>query len=63
MGPFLYGWIPVDRKTGTIYYKKSFGVLKKNEILGIFPDGGVNETILEILKTVQSIYQQLEKHQ
>ena len=45
--PFLYGWIPVDRKKlapSTI--KRAIAVLKKNEILGIFPDGGVNETIL-----------------
>ena len=45
--PFLYGWIPVDRKKlapSTI--KRALEVLKKNEILGIFPDGGVNETIL-----------------
>ena len=45
--PFLYGWIPVDRKKlapSTI--KRALGVLKKNEILGIFPDGGVNDTIL-----------------
>ncbi len=45
--PFLYGWIPVDRKKlapSTI--KRALAVLKKNEILGIFPDGGVNDTIL-----------------
>ncbi len=45
--PFLYGWIPVDRKKlapSTI--KKALSVLKSNQILGIFPDGGVNNTIL-----------------
>ncbi|MAL64590.1 MAG: hypothetical protein CMF94_00655 [Candidatus Marinimicrobia bacterium] len=45
--PFLYGWIPVDRKKlapSTI--KRALNALKENEILGIFPDGGVNETIL-----------------
>ncbi len=45
--PFIYGWIPVDRKKlapSTI--KKALEVLKKEEILGIFPDGGVNDTIL-----------------
>ena len=45
--PFLYGWIPVDRKKlapSTI--KKALSVLKSNQILGIFPDGGVNDTIL-----------------
>ena len=45
--PFLYGWIPVDRKNlapSTI--KQAISVLKSGEILGIFPDGGVNATIL-----------------
>ena len=45
--PFIYGWIPVDRKQlapSTI--KRALEVLKKKEVLGIFPDGGVSETIL-----------------
>ena len=45
--PFIYGWIPVDRKQlapSTI--KRALEVLKKEEVLGIFPDGGVSETIL-----------------
>ena len=45
--PFLYGWIPVDRtKLAPSTIKRSLDVLKKKEILGIFPDGGVNNTIL-----------------
>ena len=45
--PFIYGWIPVDRKRlspSTI--KMSLGALKKGEILGIFPDGGVSYNLL-----------------
>lgn len=45
--PFIYGWIPVDRKSlspSTI--KRSLSVLKNGEILGIFPDGGVSYNLL-----------------
>jgi len=45
--PFIYGWIPVNRKSlspSTI--KRSLSILKKNEILGIFPDGGVSYNLL-----------------
>ena len=45
--PYIYGWIPVDRKKlspSTI--KRSLSVLKKGEILGIFPDGGVSYNLL-----------------
>ena len=45
--PFIYGWIPVDRKKlspSTI--KRSLSVLKRGEILGIFPDGGVSYNLL-----------------
>ena len=45
--PFIYGWIPVDRKNlspSTI--KKSVRALREKEILGIFPDGGVNYDLL-----------------
>ena len=41
--PYIYGWIPVDRKKlspSTI--KRSLSVLKSGQILGIFPDGGVS---------------------
>ncbi len=45
--PFIYGWIPVDRKKlspSTI--KRSLSALKRGEILGIFPDGGVSYNLL-----------------
>ena len=45
--PFIYGWIPVDRKKispSTI--KRSLSVLKTGQILGIFPDGGVSYNLL-----------------
>ena len=45
--PFIYGWIPVDRKKlspSTI--KRSLSALKNGEILGIFPDGGVSYNLL-----------------
>ena len=45
--PIIYGWIPVDRKNlspSTI--KKSLEVLKRGEVLGIFPDGGVSYNLL-----------------
>ena len=45
--PYIYGWIPVDRKKlspSTI--KRSLSVLKKGRVLCIFPDGGVNYNIL-----------------
>jgi len=45
--PIIYGWIPVNRKKispSTI--KQSIEVLKKKEILGIFPDGGVSYDLL-----------------
>ena len=39
--PIIYGWIPVDRnKLGPSTIKMAIEVLKKGEILGIFPDGG-----------------------
>ena len=39
--PIIYGWIPVDRKKlGPSTIKMAIEVLKKGEILGIFPDGG-----------------------
>jgi len=45
--PFLYGWIPVDRtKLAPSTIKRAIKALKNEEVLGIFPDGGVNETIL-----------------
>jgi len=47
--PYIYGWIPVDRKKlspSTI--KRSLSVLKKGRVLCIFPDGGVNYNILRI---------------
>ncbi len=45
--PFLYGWIPVDRtRLAPSTIKRSIKALKQKEILGIFPDGGVNDTIL-----------------
>ena len=45
--PVIYGWIPVDRKNlspSTI--KKAVKALRNKEILGIFPDGGVNYNLL-----------------
>ena len=45
--PYIYGWIPVDRKNlspSTI--KKALKALKNKEILGIFPDGGVSYNLL-----------------
>lgn len=45
--PFIYGWIPVDRKRlspSTI--KRSLSVLNSGKILGIFPDGGVSYNLL-----------------
>ncbi len=45
--PFIYGWIPVDRKKlspSTI--KRSLSVLKSGHVLGIFPDGGVSYNLL-----------------
>ena len=45
--PIIYGWIPVNRKKispSTI--KQSIEVLKRGEILGIFPDGGVSYDLL-----------------
>ncbi len=45
--PYIYGWIPVDRKNispSTI--KSALSVLKKKQILGIFPDGGVSYNLL-----------------
>ena len=44
LGPFLYGKDSVDRTKLASTIKRSLDVLK--EILGIFPDGGVNDTIL-----------------
>ncbi len=45
--PYIYGWIPVDRRNispSTI--KSALSVLKKKQILGIFPDGGVSYNLL-----------------
>ena len=45
--PYIYGWIPVDRKKlspSTI--KRSLSVLKSGQILGIFPDGGVSYNLI-----------------
>ena len=45
--PFIYGWIPVDReKLAPSTIKKAIQVLKKKEILGIFPDGGIENVFL-----------------
>ena len=45
--PFIYGWIPVDReKLSPSTIKKALAVLKKKEILGIFPDGGTDNDFL-----------------
>ena len=45
--PIIYGWIPVDRQNlspSTI--KRSLEVLRRGELLGIFPDGGVSYNLL-----------------
>ena len=45
--PYIYGWIPVDRKRlspSTI--KRSLAALKSGHVLGIFPDGGVSYNLL-----------------
>ena len=45
--PFLYGRIPIDRKkVSPSTIKMSIGALKKGEILGVFPDGGVSYNLL-----------------
>mgnify|MGYP001176109376 FL=1 len=45
--PIIYGWIPVDReKINPSTIKLAVEVLKKGQILGIFPDGGGLEDVL-----------------
>jgi len=49
--PWLYGFIPTNRQNiapSTI--KRSINVLKKGEILGIFPEGGATEQYLRPAK-------------
>ena len=45
--PVLYGWIPVDReKLAPSTIKKALKVLENKEILGIFPEGGAQDSFL-----------------
>lgn len=49
--PWLYGFIPTNRQNivpSTI--KKAIGAIKKNEVVGIFPEGAATEQILRPAK-------------